>query len=176
MNRELYNAIFKAITEATTPFSNWVGWVSVIASFVTIIGFGITIWQLYSFKRKLQKALDEGKEKVNSVCHLVQTSKAIKDIELVQQLIQNDKFGMAALRLQDVNVAIQEICELNSGCGDFMEARQKIPLVIRNLLDIDKDISVLEKDNTSSFNQRILQNLFDETVKFNVKLKQKATE
>ena len=94
----------------------------------------------------------------------------------MQQFIQYKRYGMAAIKLQNVNEAIIEICKLNSGCGDFMEARQKIPLVIRNLSDIDRDISVLEKDNTISYNQNKLQNLLDETIKLNAKLKQKATK
>ena len=56
MNSESYNAIVKAITEATNPFSNWVGWVSMIASLLTIIGFVITIRQLFSFKSELENA------------------------------------------------------------------------------------------------------------------------
>ena len=83
---------------------------------------------------------------------------------------------MAAIKLQNVNEAIQEICVLNSDCDSLKNAGQSISLVIQNLFEIDRDISVLEKDNTISFNQSRLQNLLDETVKLNVKLKQKATE
>lgn len=176
MNSESYNAIVKAITEVTNPFSNWVGWVSMIASLLTIIGFVITIRQLFSFKSELENAINEGKEKVNAVCHLVQTSQTIKDIELVQQFIQYKRYGMAAIKLQNVNEAIIEICKLNSGCDSLTKARQEIPFVILNLLDIDRDISVLEKDNTISYNQNKLQNLLDETIKLNAKLKQKATK
>lgn len=172
---DFYNPIIKAITEATNPFSNWVGWVSVAASILTIIGFGITIWQLISFKNQLKKAFEEGKRKVNSICHLVQTSQAIKDIEMVMQFIQVQKYGMAAIKLQNLNEDIQEICTLNPDCEDLKSAELSLSLVIQNLFDIDRDISILEEDNTISFNQRKLQKLLDETVKLNAKLKQKAT-
>ena len=80
-----------------------------IASILTIIGFGITVWQLVSFKRKLDRNAEEAKTAQRQLIHLANVSDAIRLIELIQDHLLASEMRLALYRAQELNKVLNEI-------------------------------------------------------------------
>lgn len=81
----------------------------IIASILTIVGFGITVWQLVSFKRKLDSNAVEVKNAQKLLIHLAKVSDAIRLIELIQEHLLASDYRVALYRSQELNKVLNEI-------------------------------------------------------------------
>ena len=81
----------------------------IIASILTIVGFGLTVWQLLSFKKKLTRNSEEVKETQRNLIHLATVSEAIRLIELIQEHLMSSENKLALYRAQELNKVLNEI-------------------------------------------------------------------
>lgn len=80
-----------------------------IASILTIIGFIITVWQLISFKKKLDRNAREVKDTQRNLIHLASVSDAIRLVELIQEHIMASELRLALYRSQELNKVLNDI-------------------------------------------------------------------
>lgn len=80
-----------------------------IASILTIIGFGITVWQLISFKKKLDRNSEDVKDAQRQLMHLAKVSDAIRLIELIQEHLLESDIRVSLYRSQELNKVLNEI-------------------------------------------------------------------
>ncbi|MBQ7273013.1 MAG: hypothetical protein IJR12_05335 [Bacteroidales bacterium] len=80
-----------------------------IASILTIAGFGITVWQLISFKKKLDKNSEEVKDAQRQLIHLAKVSDAIRLTELIQEHLLACELRLALYRAQELNKVLNDI-------------------------------------------------------------------
>ena len=107
-----------------------------IASVLTILGFAITLVQLYSFKKELKEATKKGQQQVQDIAKITTASSAIQLAEGVLWHIQCGNYGVASCIIQELNTAVIEICE--SGNYTQVESlyykQRYLPVVIQNTL------------------------------------------
>lgn len=82
-----------------------------IASILTIIGFGITVWQLISFKRKLDRNSEEVKNTQLKLIHLANVSDAIRLVEIIQEHLMSSDLRLALYRAQELNKVLNDISD-----------------------------------------------------------------
>lgn len=143
-----------------------------IASVLTILGFAITLVQLYSFKKELKEATKKGQQQVQDIAKITTASSAIQLAEGVLWHIQCGNYGVASCIIQELNTAVIEICE--SGNYTQVESlyykQRYLPVVIQNTLEIDRNPELLASYNVS-FLQEKLQDVHDELKKVETRLK-----
>lgn len=112
-----------------------------IASILTIIGFGITVWQLISFKKKLDRNSEEVKTTQRKLIHLANVSDAIRLIEIIQEHLMSSEYRLALYRAQ----------ELNKVLNDISDER----VVIENVRDNYRKVRISFSERLSSLQQAV---------------------
>ena len=82
-----------------------------IASILTIIGFFITVMQLISFKKKLDRNAQEVKDTQRNLIHLASVSDAIRLVELIQEHLMASEMRLALYRSQELNKVLNDISD-----------------------------------------------------------------
>ena len=82
-----------------------------IATILAIIGLGITMWQLCSFRKELKHATVKGQQQVENIARLSTISSAIQLAEDILWQLQHENYGVASCKIQELNNSVIEICE-----------------------------------------------------------------
>ena len=136
-------------------------WLNSTASVASIVGLVITIWQLFSFKRKLNDAIIKNNETIEKTLRVISISDSIRLAENILHLIQADKLELALSKLMDLNKAVIDICESSKKSirSDLSRYQLCIPSDIDSLREMTNGNSKMFVKTICSDIQKILDEL-----------------
>lgn len=101
-----------ACSQSSEPLSNWVDWVSLIASLATLICFAITCFQIYQVKsvsKQVKEAVKDNNQQIKNSISLYRVTDALRLTEMVFDYIRKGHYELAAIKLFELNNMAIEI-------------------------------------------------------------------
>lgn len=102
----LRDSLSCACSQSSEPLSNWVDWVSLIASIATLICFVVTCIQIYKVKRvneQVRESVNDNNERIRQSITISTVSDALRLTEMVMSYIRKGHYELAALKLYELN-------------------------------------------------------------------------
>lgn len=97
-------------------------WLSIIGFPIAIIGFAITLWQIYSLKR-ITEAAKEASEKTQSLISknllMVEITACVNKIGEIQLYLQQERYEFALMRVKDFSSYIEQVQGTFSASSQF---------------------------------------------------------
>lgn len=158
-----------------SPPNNAFEWFSLIASIATIIGFGITIYQILKIKstnEAIQESVSEYSGRIDGCLTLITITDAIRLAEMVINLIDNRHYREAIVRMQDLNKAA---IELKARYTKLNNLQMKLPSEMEHLKDLDEcDRNNAKSEFKISTTRFLIQRLHDNLKQIETDIKLKA--
>ncbi len=108
----LRDSLSCACSQSSEPLSNWVDWVSLIASLATLICFAITCFQIYQVKsvsKQVKEAVKDNNQQIKNSISLYRVTDALRLTEMVFDYIRKGHYELAAIKLFELNNMAIEI-------------------------------------------------------------------
>ena len=108
----LRDSLSCACSQSSEPLSNWVDWVSLIASLATLICFAITCFQIYQVKsvsKQVKEAVKDNNQQIKNSISLYRVTDALRLTEMVFDYIRHGHYELAAIKLFELNNMAIEI-------------------------------------------------------------------
>lgn len=108
----LRDSLSCACSQSSEPLSNWVDWVSLIASLATLICFAITCFQIYQVKsvsKQVKEAVKDNNQQIKNSISLYRVTDALRLTEMVFDYIRKAHYELAAIKLFELNNMAIEI-------------------------------------------------------------------
>jgi hypothetical protein len=108
----LRDSLSCACSQSSEPLSNWVDWVSLIASLATLICFAITCFQIYQVKsvgKQVWEAVKDNNHQIKNSISLYKVTDALRLTEMVFDYIRKEHYELAAIKLFELNNMAIEI-------------------------------------------------------------------
>lgn len=108
----LRDSLSCACSQSSEPLSNWVDWVSLIASLATLICFTITCFQIYQVKsvsKQVKEAVKDNNQQIKNSISLYRVTDALRLTEMVFDYIRKGHYELAAIKLFELNNMAIEI-------------------------------------------------------------------
>ena len=119
--------------------------VSLIGSYITIWGFGITIYQIYKLKsisQATQGAVSEARDKWDYILFAERVSKYIVSIRLIKEYAGSNKYPLAREKLSDIKEFFIDLGYANNAIPEEMITKFK-----KLQRKIENDITSLERED-----------------------------
>lgn len=82
---------------------------SYITSGITLIGFGITLWQIYGIKKRVQKAAASAREKIRSALTIGEVTETIGELTQIISDLHSKKIEIALYRMRGIRKVLFDI-------------------------------------------------------------------
>ena len=108
----LRDSLSCACSQSSEPLSNWVDWVSLIASLATLICFAITCFHIYQVKsvsKQVKEAVKDNNQQIKNSISLYRVTDALRLTEMVFDYIRKGHYELAAIKLFELNNMAIEI-------------------------------------------------------------------
>ena len=137
-------------------------WFTIIGTMLSVIGLGITIWQLIEVKRKTvryqQQVHDEvvaAQAKIRSGLSLSKVPKASQYIKDAMRSLQQGKIDVAGMRMEDAEFILDEIYS-----DDNFKSVEKKQDYVNGLKDFKESLRSLQSNITdpNNINMTIIMN------------------
>lgn len=155
----------------------FIDWVSIISACITLIGFVLTVWQLYlisNVKKQVKDARNETKERMDGILNISTLSGVIGKIEHLQTFLTNKNWEVSLLFMQEIHKCIIDISTNpiteKATRDDFSDAKKRL------VSDLDTIRSIVSGDETNTdmrFIQNNLQTIIDNLQLIVINLKNK---
>lgn len=156
----------------------FIDWVSIISACITLIGFVLTVWQLYlisNVKKQVKDARNETKERMDGILNISTLSGVIGKIEHLQTFLTNKNWEVSLLFMQEIHKCIIDISTNpiteKATRDDFSDAKKRL------VSDLDTIRSIVSGDETNTdmrFIQNNLQTIIDNLQLIVITLKNKS--
>ena len=140
-----HNIANEVCQQVHTQPNSWFDWVSLIASIVTLVCFIMTCYQLWKLKKinkEIEDAVAENGRSIQGALTLITITDALRLSDMVITLIRGESYGLAAMKLHDLNNAAIEICQTYQKLKVF---QLKLPSEIDHLSDMSKGANSIYK-------------------------------
>ena len=115
-----------------------VNWATIVGTILTIIGLGITLWEVTRLKRQVRQSSEEAKERLLGTLAMINATDLIRQVELLKRDLLDSRWECAFLRMQELHKLLFEIKE-NKELKGVIRTNFDIPIQ-----RIPSDLSYLE--------------------------------
>ena len=159
-------------------------WASDVGCIVTILGFGITIYQIYKIKNTASVIKDEvetTQSKIQKVLAISDLSKSSETIKIIYSYLEKANYELAHAKMMEINDIIIEIKEVPAlkGVEDIKDLEDYGKYLAKDLKDLQEMIIVDHAEVSKETLKVILGNLraiSDLFAKINAQLKHSNNE
>ncbi len=106
---------------------------TVVGAFLSLFGFGFTLWQLYILKKSTEKYQKRIEAEVSSAQQKIKSGLAINNVMNVIKIlgeaiehINQGKYDIASLRLGDIEPFVEEIINDENNSNSSIKTRQTL--------------------------------------------------
>lgn len=164
--------------------STFLDWVSGISGIVTIIGFGITLYQIRNVKKTataIQEEVKATQAKIQKVLAISDLSKSSETIKIIYSYLHNGNYELAHSKLMEINDLIIEIKEVPAlrGLQDLKKLEAYGKYLAKDIKGMQDTIIVEHSEVDKNTIKVILENLrmiSDIFAKINAQLKHNNDE
>lgn len=135
---------------------DWLNVFSLIGSIVSILGFGITVYQIIGLKKVIADAEKQARMHLQGVIDLSLVSNRILLVDLIIKNLQGQEWALAHSRLQDLHSTILAINEKES----LMSYRRRD--FYKCILSLPQDLVILAELSSDSNKIIDLRALFED--------------
>lgn len=159
-------------------------WASDIGCIVTVLGFIITIYQIFRIKSTtsaIQTEVETTQSKIQKVLAISDLSKSSETIKIIYSYLNSGNYELAHTKMMEINDLIIEIKEVPAlkGIGDFTRLEDYGKYLAKDLKDLQEKIIVEHAEVGKDTIKVILSNLraiSDLFAKINAQLKHSNNE
>ena len=112
-------------------------WISFIGSLVTVIAFGITIWQLVVANKRITKVEQTTKIKLKRTLNLVLIVETISMIRLLQELLKHKEWSTVVFQMSQLHTSLVDISAMDD-VGQYVR-----PDFSDNVSQMSSDLNLL---------------------------------
>lgn len=161
---------------------NFVNICTIVGTMISVLGFGLTLWQLWSLKKTTKESQKRVEAEVESAQQKIKSGLAIYNVANVSKIlgeaiehVNQGKYEIASLRLGDIEPSIEEIINDENNNQTSSKAKQ----TLKDYRDVMTSL-ITNANNTDKINTdhvlTVLAGIRTALVKINANLKNSLYE